>query len=135
MRRGSGMRRAARVPAPFVFAAGLGPWAVSAPARVPGPSNAAPHMQPAQPPSPAGTSAADALERVTKYFTKGLKSRYMERDCEPTSYPEWEGFPVIKCRYDVKDRDGTGKSATVVMLKGGRKLAWLEVSRRLYQAA
>ncbi len=56
------------------------------------------------------------LERVRKYFASNLTSRYMEQDCEPATYPGWEGFPLIKCRYQVKDSNGTQKSATVIML-------------------
>ena len=57
-----------------------------------------------------------ALERVKKYFAANLRSRYMEQDCEPTTYPGWEGLPLIKCRYQLKDKDETQKSATVILL-------------------
>jgi hypothetical protein len=41
----------------------------------------------------------------------------MERDCTPTTYPGWEGFPLSRCRYSVVDTDGTTKTADVIMLK------------------
>lgn len=56
----------------------------------------------------------DALERVKNYFIDMVP--YMEQECEPTNYPGWEGFPLIKCHYSVIDEDGTKKSAEVVML-------------------
>ncbi|MFB3895402.1 MAG: cellulase [bacterium] len=58
----------------------------------------------------------DAVNRVEKYFTEKLNSRYMERNSEPTTYPGWEGYPLIKCKYTVKDNDGTIKPAEVIML-------------------
>jgi hypothetical protein len=58
----------------------------------------------------------DAVDRVEQYFTMKLNSRYMERNSEPTTYPNWEGFPLIKCKYTVKDKDGTVKPAEVIML-------------------
>jgi len=54
----------------------------------------------------------EALERVRKYFENSMGSRYMEKNCEDATYPNWEGFPLIKCRYTVSD----GKWATVIML-------------------
>jgi hypothetical protein len=59
----------------------------------------------------------DAMELVKKYFEANLKkARYMEKQCEPTTYSGWENFPLTKCRYTVKDKDGTQKTAVVIML-------------------
>ncbi|MGE5316026.1 MAG: hypothetical protein ACM3Q4_15140 [Acidobacteriota bacterium] len=51
-----------------------------------------------------------------KYEALIRTSRYMEKNAVPAGYPGWEGFPLIKCRYDVKDADGTVKQACVIML-------------------
>lgn len=58
----------------------------------------------------------DAVSRVEQYFESKKSARYMERNCEDAVYPGWEGFPLQKCRYNVKDKDGTIKNAEVIML-------------------
>jgi hypothetical protein len=62
------------------------------------------------------TLPQDAIDRVEQYFTTKLNSRYMERNSESTTYPGWEGYPLIKCKYTIKDKDGTIKPAEVIML-------------------
>lgn len=58
----------------------------------------------------------DAVERViNKYANKLKNSRYMEKNCEPTTYPDYEGLPLTKCKYSVKDSNGVIKTATVIM--------------------
>jgi hypothetical protein len=60
---------------------------------------------------------ANAVERLKrKYAGKLQRARYMEQNCEATTYPGWENFPSTKCRYTVTDKDGRKKSATVIML-------------------
>jgi len=57
------------------------------------------------------------LQRVQKYFEGKISSRYMEQNCQPTTYDGWEGFPIQLCSYAVKDKkDGTRKSAQVILL-------------------
>ena len=50
------------------------------------------------------------------YFEANLKARYMEQDCEVTTYPGWNDFPLKQCNYSVTDGNGTKKSAKVIML-------------------
>jgi hypothetical protein len=58
-----------------------------------------------------------AVERMRTKFAEALKTcRYMEQQCQPTTYPEWEGFPLKECLYQVTDQNGTQKSAKVIML-------------------
>lgn len=61
------------------------------------------------------TQAEAAL--VAEFGERMLRSRYMERG--PTRdvvVPGWEGFPTKRHTYAVTDKDGTKKSADVVML-------------------
>ena len=53
---------------------------------------------------------------VEEFGDRLLKSRYMEKNCTPTTYPGWEGFPLQHCTYEVHDQDGRTKSAEVIML-------------------
>lgn len=60
---------------------------------------------------------AKAVERLKKkYADKLQRSRYMEQNGEAATYPGWEGFPVMKYRYAVTDKNGQQKSAAVIML-------------------
>ncbi len=60
---------------------------------------------------------ADALERVRAYFAARMSSRYMEQNCVPTTYPEWEGYPLQQCTYGVKGtHDPVRKTAKVILL-------------------
>lgn len=73
-------------------------------------------------PAPADSLPAEALARVEAYFQDYLKVRYMEKNCQPVSYSGWEGFPLQKCRYSVKDRKtGNSKVAEVIMLNASPK--------------
>ena len=56
------------------------------------------------------------VKRVQDYFQTCLKARYMEQNCEKTTYPGWKGLPLVKCHYTVRDKDGTEKPADVIML-------------------
>jgi len=58
----------------------------------------------------------DALKRVESFFEEKINARYMEKNCEPIQYPGWEGFPLLKCRYEVKDSSGVPKAAEVILL-------------------
>lgn len=62
------------------------------------------------------TLPSDAVKRVEQYFQSKLNARYMEKNAEPVTYPSWEGFPLIHCKYSVKDKDGTVKPAEVILL-------------------
>ena len=43
----------------------------------------------------------------------------MEENCEPTTYPGWEGLPLQQCTYSVKgSADPAKKTAKVIMLNG-----------------
>jgi hypothetical protein len=59
--------------------------------------------------------AAD-LDRVERFFTAARSARYMEHNCAAATYPGWEGFPLQRCRYNVRDRSGAVKTGTVIML-------------------
>jgi hypothetical protein len=58
------------------------------------------------------------VQRLTAYFESKRGARYMEKNPAPVrDYPGWEGYPLIKCRYSVKDPiDGRVKTAEVIML-------------------
>jgi len=65
-----------------------------------------------QPPLPSV-----ALTRVRNYFEAHRSSRYMEQNCEPATYPGWDGLPLQKCTYNVKgSADPAKKTAQVIML-------------------
>lgn len=68
--------------------------------------------------SPSALPAAD-VERVRKQFADH-NARYMEQNCEPAAYANWENFPLRQCRYTVTDKAKSGqaakKTATVIML-------------------
>lgn len=73
--------------------------------------------------APPAYSLADRAARreidrlVAKYGARLVHSRYMEGQCEPTTYPGWDGFPLQRCTYSVHDKaTGATKSATVIML-------------------
>ena len=40
----------------------------------------------------------DDLQRVQKFFEAKMFSRYMEQNCESTTYPGWEKFPTQLCK-------------------------------------
>ncbi len=57
------------------------------------------------------------LKRMKLYFESKLSSRYMETSCNPTSYPGWDGLPLIECNYSVTGRkEVVAKTAKVIML-------------------
>lgn len=59
----------------------------------------------------------DALRRVKTFFETLMGSRYMEHNCEPTTYPGWEGLPLQQCKYGVKgQKDAVRKTAKVILL-------------------
>lgn len=60
----------------------------------------------------------DAIARVRAYFEDHLDARYMEKNCEPATYPGWDTrFPLIQCGYSVKGKkDNSTKTARVIML-------------------
>ncbi len=66
--------------------------------------------------SVALSRAAGIKLLVDEFGDRLLKSRYMEKDCTPTTYPGWEGFPLQHSKYEVKDNNGRTKSAEVIML-------------------
>lgn len=58
-----------------------------------------------------------ALQRVTAFFEERRNARYMEKNCQPTTYPGWEGLPLQQCTYSVKGHnDSAPKTAKVIML-------------------
>ena len=65
-----------------------------------------------EPPLPA-----QPLQRVKNFFEARRSSRYMEENCQPTTYPGWEGLPLQECTYGVKgNHDPVRKTAKVIML-------------------
>ena len=81
-------------------------------------------VQPAQPAPPAGPPAAlsagdePAAAELAKEFADRLqRSRYMEsKQVKDAAVAGWEEFPTKRYTYSVKDRDGTVKTADVVLL-------------------
>lgn len=64
-----------------------------------------------------GGGQAAAVERlVTKYGARLRGARYMEQNCEPATYAGYDGLPLVKCSYTVRDGGGLRKTATVIML-------------------
>jgi hypothetical protein len=58
-----------------------------------------------------------ALQRVKSFFEARMESRYMEQNCQPTTYPGWEGLPLQQCTYSVKGpRDTMTKTTKVILL-------------------
>ena len=87
-------------------------WIQFEPAKV---DASSPARSPERPPaSPATLSEASRLARM--YGARLRATRYMEHDCEFTTWPGWDRFTLSRCRYNVHDRDGSTKTATVVML-------------------
>ena len=76
----------------------------------------------AQPPTAPHEALSPHLHAIAEklrstYSGKLTKSRYMEKACQPVTWPGWEGYPTIKCHYSVTDSANSNtKSADVVML-------------------
>ncbi len=62
------------------------------------------------------TLPAAEVERIRAKFENALGARYMEKNCVPTTYPNWDGFPLIMCSYSMRDASGVVKPAKVIML-------------------
>jgi hypothetical protein len=58
--------------------------------------------------APSTTLPADDLARVTAYFEARRGARYLEGECQPTTYTGWTGVPLRLCRYRVSDRYSGG---------------------------
>jgi hypothetical protein len=56
------------------------------------------------------------LKRVQTFFESKISSRYMEHDCKPATFKEWEGFSTELCTYSVKDKKTGVKTAQVILL-------------------
>lgn len=82
------------------------------------PSESGPGVDTLSAPRPAAIEnlPPDALQRVAAFFAARAAARYMEKNCQATTYPGWEGYPLIRCRYEVSDADERNKSAEVIML-------------------
>ena len=66
----------------------------------------------------APTSALPAAEvaHVTAWFEARRSSRYLEGNCQPTTYPSWAGVPLQLCRYRVSDPySGGTRQADVIV--------------------
>jgi len=68
--------------------------------------------------SPTAAQRTDLVQKlVSKYGNRLAHAHYMEKNCQPVTWPGWEGYPTELCRYSVTDRaSSTTKSADVVML-------------------
>lgn len=73
---------------------------------------------PVQPETPARSAAphptsipANVLEAATRRAEGVLRGRYMEKNCQPTHYPNWQGFPLQRCSYEAG-----GRHAEVILL-------------------
>lgn len=56
------------------------------------------------------------VRREEQAFENARGARYMEQNCRDTVYAGWEGFPVQRCTYSVRERNGRRKTAEVVLL-------------------
>lgn len=64
-----------------------------------------------------GALPEEAVRRlVTRYAARLAAARYMEQDCRPAERAGYEGLPLVRCDYAVRDRGGASKRATVLML-------------------
>lgn len=75
----------------------------------------------AAPSSTPSTLPADqqkAVSELANEFADRLgRSRYMEsKQVRDVTVPGWEGFPTKRYTYSIKDKDGTEKSADVILL-------------------
>ena len=75
------------------------------------------------------TRQADPAEQLAqRWESRLLASRYMERgEGRPVVVPGWEGFDTKRYTYSVKDKDGTTKTADVIMLNpsAGQIATWI----------
>jgi hypothetical protein len=74
--------------------------------------------RPASVPSTLPAESLAAVDALVKEFGPRLvRSRYMQRgEGKEIALPGWDGFPIRRYTYAVKDKDGAEKSADVVML-------------------
>lgn len=70
------------------------------------PETAAPAVAPGDTAIPA-----NVLEAATRRAENVIRGRYMEKNCQPTSYPGWQGFPLQRCAYEAG-----GRKAEVILL-------------------
>lgn len=82
--------------------------------------------------APVTTLPADELARLTTWFEARRGARYMERDCQPTTYPEWTGVPLQLCRYRVSDSYSGGSRWAEVILANAEPA---QLARWVVQAA
>src|SRR3954462_6557733 len=72
----------------------------------------------AKPTATAPADQAQFIKELADQFRDRLgKSRYMESgQAQDINLPDWRGFPIKRYTYSVHDKDGTTKTADVVML-------------------
>lgn len=80
----------------------------------------------------AGIAYAGPAEDLAGEFEPTLKKvRYMESgEGRPVTVPGWEGLPTKRYTYSVKDKDGTAKSADVILLDPSAR----QIARWIVQA-
>ncbi len=81
---------------------------------------------------PATTLPAAEVARVTAWFEARRGARYMEGDCQPTTYPGWAGVPLQLCRYRVSDSFSGGTRQADVILADAEPA---QLARWVVQAA
>src|SRR4051812_5323890 len=91
-------------------------WVAAAAAGEPRPSTTpASASAPASAPSANDESAVEALAKA--FESRLARSRYMQAgEGREVKVAGWEPFPTRRYTYSVTDKDGTTKSADVVML-------------------
>lgn len=72
------------------------------------------------------------VARVTAYFEARRDARYMEGDCQPTTWPGWSGIPLQRCRYRVSDVYSGGTRWADVVLADASPA---QIARWVVQAA
>ena len=88
------------------------------------------HVQNTAP--PASTLPAADVARVTSYFEAHRNARYMETNCQSTTYPGWTGVPLKLCRYTVSDAYSGGTRWADVILADAEPA---QLARWVVQAA
>jgi hypothetical protein len=82
--------------------------------------------------APASALPAEEVARVTAWFEARRGARYMERDCQPTTYPGWDAVPLRLCRYRVSDSYSGGSRWADVILANAEPA---QLARWVVQAA
>ena len=82
--------------------------------------------------TPTTTLPAAEVTRLTAWFEARRGARYMESNCQATTYPGWTGVPLKLCRYRVSDVYSGGTRQAEVILADAEPA---QLARWVVQAA